>query len=165
MTLILASFYYSAALKQQMRPGVLRPLVAGAVDMERQSSTSNGYGEKNNPQRRNPGRPVKWPGRKAYKEDRSRVQKDLRRQESIDKKRLRLVERPVRQVHDSKTPTSGSGQSHSRMFRRNRLTEVHNDLLSKALFRGQPRKGAETSFVCFTVASADGGEAGGCLPV
>ena len=93
------------------------------------------------------------------------MQKDLRRQESIDKKRLCLLERPVRQVHDSKTPTSGSGQSHSRMFRRNRLTEVHNDLPSKALFRGQPRKDAETSFVCFTVASADFGEAGGCLPV
>jgi len=95
MALIFASFFYSAALTQQMGPVVLGPLVAGAVDREREPSTSNGYGGDNNPQRRKRGRPVKWPERKAYKEHRMRVQKDLRRQQSIDKKRRRLVERPV----------------------------------------------------------------------
>ena len=110
---------------------------------------------------------MKWPDRKAYKKHRMRLQKDLRRQQSIDKKRRRLVERPVRQVHDSKTPTAGSGQKLARMFRRNRLAEVHNALVAKAPSPGQrqPGKDAETHFVCGTVASADGGEAGGCLPV
>ena len=110
---------------------------------------------------------MKWPDRMVYKEHRSRLQKDLRRQQSIDEMRRRFVERSVRQVHDSKTPTAGSGQKLSRMFRRNRLAEVHNALVAKApsLGQKQPGKDAETNFVCGTVASDDGGEAGGSFPV
>jgi len=135
--------------------------------MEREPSTSNGCVGDNNTQRRKRGRPVKWPGRMAYKEHRMRLQKDLRRQQSIDKKRRRFVERPVRRVHDSKTPTAVSGQKLARMFRRNTLAEVHNALVAKAPSPGQrqPGKDAETNFVWGTVASAAGGEAGGCFPV
>jgi len=59
-----------------------------------------------------------WPDRRAYKEHRMRLQKDLRRQQSIDKRHRRLLERPVQQLHDSKTPTAGKGQNLARMFRR-----------------------------------------------
>jgi len=79
---------------------------------------------------------VKWPDRQAYREHRMRLQKDLRRQQSIDKKRRSLVERPVPHVQDSKTPTAGSGQKLARMFRRNRLAKVHNALVANALSPG-----------------------------
>ena len=61
---------------------------------------------------------MKWPDRKAYKEHRMRLQKDLRRQQSIDKTHHRLVELPVQQLNDSKTATAGRGQNLVRMFRR-----------------------------------------------
>jgi len=86
--------------------------------MEREPSTSNGYGGDNNTQRRKRENPVMWPDRKAYKEHRMRLQKDLRREQSIDKRRRRLLERPVQQLLDSKTPTASKGQKLSRMFRR-----------------------------------------------
>jgi len=44
-----------------------------------------------------------------------RVQMNLRRRQSSDKHHHRLVQQPVRQVRDSKTPTEGSGKTLARM--------------------------------------------------
>jgi len=133
--------------------------------MQAGGSRSNGDGGDNNPQRRKRGRPVKWPDEKAYKKHRMKKQKEHRRQQAIDKQRRRLAERPVRLVHDSKTPTADNGQTLARMIRRNRLAEAHNVLVANAPSLVQPEQDAETIIVYGTVASADGGTDGGVLPI